>query len=125
MIELTGLNDNQKDAVLADDPYLRIVAGAGSGKTRVLTMRVAHLIQDEQVPAGKVQAITFTNKAANDMKDRIRRMLPQETAAPWISTKTAAIAARPPARAKRSSPSARIAAGTGGITASPLVRAVR
>jgi DNA helicase-2/ATP-dependent DNA helicase PcrA len=86
MIELTGLNDNQKDAVLADDPYLRIVAGAGSGKTRVLTMRVAHLIQDEQVPAGKVLAITFTNKAANEMKDRIRRMLPQETAAPWIST---------------------------------------
>ena len=77
MIELTGLNDNQKDAVLADDPYLRIVAGAGSGKTRVLTMRVAHLIQDEQVPAGKVLAITFTNKAANEMKDRIRRMLPQ------------------------------------------------
>ena len=47
MIDVSALNKEQKDAVLSDDKYLRIVAGAGSGKTRVLTMRIAHLIQDD------------------------------------------------------------------------------
>lgn len=86
MIDTSILNENQKEAVLDDSKYLRIVAGAGSGKTRVLTMRICHLIEDEQVPARKILAITFTNKAANEMKERIRNMLQDETGQPWIST---------------------------------------
>ena len=86
MIDISTLNRNQKESVLCDDKYLRIVAGAGSGKTRVLTMRIAHLIEDKGVPGYRILAITFTNKAANEMKDRIRRMIPDETSQPWIST---------------------------------------
>ena len=86
MIDVSTLNENQKEAVLSDDDYLRIIAGAGSGKTRVLTMRIAHLIMDEDVWANKILAITFTNKAANEMKERIRRMLEKDTRTPWIST---------------------------------------
>ena len=79
MIDISTLNENQKESVLCDDPYLRIVAGAGSGKTRVLTMRIAHLIEDEGVPPYRILAITFTNKAANEMKERIKKMIPEET----------------------------------------------
>ncbi len=86
MIDTSILNENQKEAVLDDSKYLRIVAGAGSGKTRVLTMRICHLIEDEGVPARKILAITFTNKAANEMKERIRNMLEEEAGQPWIST---------------------------------------
>ncbi|MBR2825721.1 MAG: UvrD-helicase domain-containing protein [Solobacterium sp.] len=86
MIDLSSLNENQKEAVLAEDKYIRVVAGAGSGKTRVLTMRIAHLIQDCHMPPHKILAITFTNKAANEMKERIRKMLENETNQPWIST---------------------------------------
>ena len=86
MIDISTLNDEQKDAVLDEHKYLRIVAGAGSGKTRVLTMRIAHLIQDRDVWPTKILAITFTNKAANEMKERIRKMLEDETSRPWIST---------------------------------------
>ncbi len=85
MIDLSELNENQKQAVLAPDQYLRIIAGAGSGKTRVLTTRIARLI-DEGMPAARILAITFTNKAANEMKDRISRMVPEESGRPWIST---------------------------------------
>ena len=86
MIDISSLNENQKEAVLSEDKYIRVIAGAGSGKTRVLTMRIAHLIQDLGVPAYKILAITFTNKAANEMKERIRKMLENETSQPWIST---------------------------------------
>ena len=86
MIDISALNNDQKQAVMAEDKYLRIVAGAGSGKTRVLTMRIAHLIEDLDVPAYRILAITFTNKAANEMKDRIRKMIPEEGSQPWIST---------------------------------------
>ena len=68
MIDVSSLNEDQKKAVLDDHKYIRVVAGAGSGKTRVLTMRIAHLIEDEHVPGRKILAITFTNKAANEMK---------------------------------------------------------
>lgn len=86
MIDTTLLNKNQKDAVLSDDKYLRIIAGAGSGKTRVLTMRIVHLIEDEDVRPYKILAITFTNKAANEMKERISSMLSEEETPRWIST---------------------------------------
>lgn len=86
MIDLSILNENQKDAVLSDDRYLRIIAGAGSGKTRVLTMRIAHLIEDEDIRPYKILAITFTNKAANEMKERVLNMLEDTGSSPWIST---------------------------------------
>ena len=86
MIDTEILNKEQKEAVLSDDPHMRVIAGAGSGKTRVLTMRIAHLIDDEDVRENKILAITFTNKAANEMKERIGRMLPERIREPWIST---------------------------------------
>ena len=86
MIDTTLLNENQKEAVLSDDKYLRIIAGAGSGKTRVLTMRIVHLIEDEDVRSYKILAITFTNKAANEMKERLSNMLVEGEAPRWIST---------------------------------------
>ncbi|MBR3349144.1 MAG: UvrD-helicase domain-containing protein, partial [Solobacterium sp.] len=86
MIDTEILNKEQKEAVLSDDPHMRVIAGAGSGKTRVLTMRIAHLIEDEDVRENKILAITFTNKAANEMKERIGRMLPERIREPWIST---------------------------------------
>ncbi len=86
MIDTTLLNTNQKEAVLSDDQYLRIIAGAGSGKTRVLTMRIVHLIEDEDVRPYKILAITFTNKAANEMKERLSKMLEEGNEPRWIST---------------------------------------
>ena len=86
MVQISDLNANQIEAVLDDSKYLRIVAGAGSGKTRVLTLRIVHLIEEENVYPNKILAITFTNKAANEMKERIRQMLQNEVTQPWIST---------------------------------------
>ena len=86
MIDLSLLNEAQKAAVIDDSPYLRIIAGAGSGKTRVLTMRVAYLIKEEKVFPTQILAITFTNKAANEMKKRIETMLGDEGIGTRIST---------------------------------------
>lgn len=86
MIDFKGLNQPQLEAVQSTEQYLRIIAGAGSGKTRVLTMRIAHLIEDQQVHASKILAITFTNKAANEMKERILKLLDHPMESPWIST---------------------------------------
>lgn len=86
MVDTSLLNKNQKEAVLSDHKYLRIIAGAGSGKTRVLTMRIVHLIEDEDVRPWKILAITFTNKAAKEMKERIEHMVSVNDAPRWIST---------------------------------------
>ncbi len=83
---LDGLNQHQKEAVLAQEQYLRIIAGAGSGKTRVLTTRIAHLIEERGIYPNRILAITFTNKAANEMKERVRRQLNDPNMAVWIST---------------------------------------
>jgi DNA helicase-2/ATP-dependent DNA helicase PcrA len=72
-----NLNDKQKEAVLTTEGPLLILAGAGSGKTKTLTHRVAHLIYDKKVPAGSVMAVTFTNKASQEMRERIASILNQ------------------------------------------------
>ena len=86
MIKFSQLNENQKMAVSDDCNHLRIIAGAGSGKTRVLTMRIAYLIEKKNVKPYNILAITFTNKAAREMKNRINDMLKDEGTGCWIST---------------------------------------
>jgi DNA helicase-2/ATP-dependent DNA helicase PcrA len=72
---LDGLNERQREAVLHKDGPIMILAGAGSGKTKVLTTRVAHLMSAHGVDAFNILALTFTNKAAREMKERVEKIL--------------------------------------------------
>ncbi|AJC56499.1 DNA helicase PcrA [Streptomyces sp. 769] len=83
---LEGLNDQQKAAVAHSGSPLLIVAGAGSGKTRVLTHRIAHLLAERHVHPGQILAITFTNKAAGEMKERVEELVGPRANAMWVST---------------------------------------
>lgn len=86
MLDIESLNPQQKEAVLDRHQYLRIIAGAGSGKTRVLTMRIAHLIDQKLVWPNKILAITFTNKAAREMESRVQKMLVEDLSKPMVCT---------------------------------------
>lgn len=85
-MELDQLNAEQKKAVLYNDGPLLILAGAGSGKTKVLTTKIAYLIREKQVSPYEILAITFTNKAAKEMKERVENLIGEE--ARWIQIST-------------------------------------
>ncbi len=81
-----GLNPEQTQAVLYDGPALLIIAGAGSGKTRVLTHRIAHLLDSGRARPHEILAITFTNKAAGEMRERVQMLIGPEARHMWVST---------------------------------------
>lgn len=83
---LKGLNPQQAQAVTSTAPALLIAAGAGSGKTRVLTRRIAWILATRHAWPSQILAITFTNKAANEMKERVTRLVGNEAESMWIST---------------------------------------
>ena len=89
---LAGLNPAQLDAVQAEPGPLLVVAGAGSGKTRVLTHRIAHLVEQRGAQPSSIMAITFTNKAAGEMAERVNDLLGRYATGMWVMTFHAACA---------------------------------
>jgi len=83
---LAGLNERQREAVLALDGPVLVLSGAGTGKTRVLTTRLVHILMTQQAWPSQILAVTFTNKAANEMKGRISAVLGRPVEGWWLGT---------------------------------------
>jgi len=85
-LDLSKLNEAQYDAVTSTEGPLLVLAGAGSGKTRVLTYRIGHILDEGLAEPREILAITFTNKAAGEMRERLRTLIPGGTRGMWVST---------------------------------------
>ena len=84
---LKNLNSAQKEAVMHTEGPLLVVAGAGSGKTKVLTSRIVHLIKERKIIPNQILSVTFTNKAASEMQNRVIKMLKSGSSGlPWLGT---------------------------------------
>ena len=85
-MNLSTLNDAQRESVTTTEGNIRVVAGAGSGKTRALVYRYAYIVNELGVPPSNILCLTFTNKAAQEMRHRIAQLIPGSAAADFVST---------------------------------------
>ena len=86
MVDLSSLNERQKEAVVTTEGEIMVMAGAGAGKTKVLTTRFAYISEELGISPYEILSVTFTNKAANEMKERISKMIDVDQDKLWVST---------------------------------------